>query len=218
VDLVLPPPEIRVLGALIEKETTTPEYYPLTLNALVAACNQKSNRDPVVAYDDETVTAAVHSLSSKGLAARITRSGTRVEKYEQRISERLNLGRRELGVLAVLMLRGPQTPGELHARAARMHEFTDIAEVEATLERMMEWQPEPLVARLPRAPGTREARYAHLLGGPPDLTAAAAAEPPRAAAASRDDEIAGLAARLERLEQQVQALSDEFARFRKQFE
>jgi uncharacterized protein YceH (UPF0502 family) len=215
VDLIPDPVEVRVLGALIEKEITTPEYYPLTLNALVAACNQKSNREPVVGYDEDTVVAAMHSLASKGLAARICRADSRVEKYEQRISERLNLGRRELALLDVLMLRGPQTTGELHARSSRLHEFTDIAEIEATLDRMMEWQPDPLVVRLPRVSGTREPRYAHLLSGPVDMAALSEARP---APVPREDELGALRAEIARLDEELRALRDEFARFRRQFE
>src|SRR5215208_2971021 len=124
--LVLDPVEIRVLGSLIEKESTTPEYYPLTLNAVLLACNQKSNREPVVNYEEDTVSEALGSLESKGLVESVTPSGSRVEKFEQRLTAYLNLGRRELALLDVMMLRGPQTVGELHTRTSRMHDFTDI--------------------------------------------------------------------------------------------
>src|SRR5438270_10163847 len=160
VDFTLSPVETRVLGALIEKESTTPEYYPLSLNALVNACNQKSNRQPVVNYDEDTVMGAIESLRARKYCAVII-GGGRVHKYAQRFSETLNMGRRELALLCTLMLRGPQTLGELRDRSERMHNFADLSEVESCLERMPEW-----VTRLPRQPGQKEARYAHLLSGP----------------------------------------------------
>src|SRR5450432_4185090 len=171
----LHPVEIRVLGSLLEKEVTTPEYYPLTLNALVSACNQKSSRDPVVNYEEEPVQQALALLRHKGLAVRISGAGHRVEKYAHSLGERLNLGRRESAVLCVLMLRGPQTAGELRGRTERMHEFTEIADVEHCLESLVERTPEPLVAAMPRG------RWCHLLGGVPDLTQQA----PHEAAVSR---------------------------------
>lgn len=162
--------EARVLGCLIEKEATTPEYYPLSLNALVNACNQKSNRDPVVSYDDSTVEDAIERLRAKQLAFLITGSG-RVTKYSQRISETFNLGRRELAVLGVLLLRGPQTLGEIKDRAERMHAFGDLSETERVLEKLAEWSTGALVTKLPRQPGQKEARYAHLLSGEPVVEA-----------------------------------------------
>src|SRR5712692_8441426 len=144
-DLVLHPVEARVLGSLLEKEITTPEYYPLTLNALVNACNQKSNRDPLVSYDEDTVKRALESLRMKGLVLEITGGGNRVPKHGQRFSEALNLGRRELAILCELMLRGPQTSGELRSRTERLHEFTDLTEVESCLKGLMERDPNPLV-------------------------------------------------------------------------
>src|ERR1700681_1468759 len=166
-ELVLTPVEVRVICSLLEKEVTTPEYYPLSLNALVNACNQKSNRDPVVDYDSDTVEQALQSLRDKVLLLAITGAGSRVQKYAHRISEKLNLGRRELAILCELMLRGPQTLGELRTRAERMHPFGDLAEVESVLDRMPE-----LVTKLPRRPGEKEARYAHLLSGEPAISAA----------------------------------------------
>ncbi len=167
-DLALDFDEVRVLGALLEKEVTTPEYYPLSVNALLNACNQKSNRDPVVHFDEETVERVLYTLRDKGLLLNITGAGSRVPKYGHRLSEKLNLGRRELAILCELMLRGPQTLGELRTRAERMHRFDDISEVETVLDRMPE-----LVTKLPRRPGEKEARYAHLLSGAPDVAAAA---------------------------------------------
>jgi uncharacterized protein YceH (UPF0502 family) len=167
--------EVRVLGAMIEKEGTTPEYYPLTLNALVNACNQKSNRYPVVEYDDRDVKDALDRLRHKRMAVAISGSG-RVEKYGQRISETLNLGRRELAVLCVLLLRGPQTLGEVKDRTERMYSFSDLEETERVLDKLAEWPEIPLAKRLSKQPGQKEARYAHLLSGEPaaDLDAGSA--------------------------------------------
>src|SRR5271163_4541859 len=154
-ELLLHPVEVRVLGALLEKEITTPEYYPLSLNALVNACNQKSNRDPMVNFDPTQVEQALLLLREKGLLVTTTGAGSRVPKYGHRIAEKLNLGRRELAVLCELMLRGPQTAGELRTRGERMHPFDDLAEVLSVIER----QPE-LIVKLPRRPGEKEVRYA----------------------------------------------------------
>src|SRR5579872_6195939 len=177
-DLVLHPVEVRVLGALMEKEITTPEYYPLSLNALVNACNQKSNRDPVVAYDDDSAERALDSLRARGLALRITGAGSRVPKHGHRLAEQLNLGRREIAILCELMLRGPQTVGELRGRAERMHRFDDLEEVESIVQRLMDASPESLVARLERRPGEKEVRYVHLLSGPPATPSPAIPERP----------------------------------------
>jgi len=170
---LLDPVEVRVLGALIEKEATTPEYYPLSLNALVNACNQKSNRDPVVDYDEDTVQDALDRLREKKLALMITGSG-RVNKHAQRISETLNLGRRELAVLCMLLLRGPQTLGELKDRSERMFSFADLSETESVLDKLADWPSGPLAKKLSRQLGQKEARYAHLLSGEPAPEAGAA--------------------------------------------
>jgi uncharacterized protein YceH (UPF0502 family) len=204
--------EVRVLGALMEKEITTPEYYPLSLNALVNACNQKSNREPVVAYDEPTVDSALADLRARGLAVRISGHDMRVPKHQHRLSESFNLGRREAAVLCVLMLRGPQTVGELRGRTERLYEFDDLAAVEACLTRLMEWQPDPLAITLPRQAGFKETRFAHLLSGEPRLQAAAPAP------VLRDDPVARLQTSVENLEQQVAELQRQFAEFRKQFE
>src|SRR3984957_4497123 len=153
--------EARVLGALLEKEITTPDYYPLSTNALVNACNQKSNREPVVSYDEDAVEEALHSLRAKGLANRVTGDG-RVAKHEQRFTEKFNLGRREAAVMCLLMLRGPQTVGELRGRSERLYTFDDLEAVESTLARLAEME---FVKKLPRLPGSREARWGHLLCG-----------------------------------------------------
>ncbi|HXP84475.1 MAG TPA: DUF480 domain-containing protein [Bryobacteraceae bacterium] len=199
--------EVRVLGSLLEKESTTPEYYPLTVNALVNACNQKSSRDPIVQYDDATVEAALDTLRQKGLVLKISGAGHRVEKYAHRLGETLNLGRRELALLCVLMLRGAQTVGELRGRTERMHAFEDLDEVERLLEHLATREPEPLVARAARG------RWAHLLSGEfvedaaPE-TAAIPALPPRP----------DLEARMEALEHEVEQLKQQWESFRRQFE
>ena len=213
-DFDLDPAEVRVLGALIEKEMATPEYYPLTLNALVNACNQKSNRDPVVAYDDDTVEGALERLRARGLAAIITGAGFRTAKHRELLSESLNLGRRELALLCELMIRGEQTVGELHGRCARLHEFTDAEEVEACLQRLIERDPAPLAAKAPRRPGTKEPRYAHLLAGPPALEPEAAVEQPR----PREDRLTALEAEVAALRSEVAEIRERFAAFRRQFE
>ncbi len=160
-DNPLDPVELRVLGALIEKESTTPEYYPMSLNSLVAACNQKTNRWPVTEYTDDDVTVGLDGLKARGYAAAITGAG-RVTKFAERFTEKLNLGRRETAVLCVLMLRGPQTVGEIKGRTERMYGFADLDETETVLQKMMD----TLIQKLPHAPGTKEPRYAQTLGGP----------------------------------------------------
>src|SRR5487761_478251 len=163
-DILLSDVETRVLGSLVEKELTTPEYYPLSLNALVNACNQKSNRDPVMSLEEEDVREALRALDKKGLAGPADNMVSRVSKYEHRLQEAYNFTRHEIAILSELLLRGPQTPGELRSRADRMHKFDDLGIVQSTLQRLMKREP-PLVKMLPRQPGTKEARYAHLLSG-----------------------------------------------------
>jgi uncharacterized protein YceH (UPF0502 family) len=212
-DFVLDPVETRVLGSLMEKETTTPEYYPLSLNALVNACNQKSNRDPAVSYDDDTVLDAIERLKTKGLALTITGAGSRVPKYAHRLSEKLNLGRREAAILCELMLRGPQTTGELRNHADRMHKFDDLEEVEAVLDRMGE-----LVTKLPRRPGEKEQRYAHMLSGAAPQAAAVEEASEAAHPGPRGDRISALESEVGQLRAEFKELKNQFAQFRKQFE
>lgn len=161
----LTPVEARVLGCLIEKDLTTPEYYPLSLNALMNACNQKSSREPVVSYSEPTVDEASQSLRAKGLV--LVHSGSRAVKYSHRLSEKFNFGRRELPLLGVLLLRGPQTLGELRTRTERMHDFSDLEEVERVLQQLAERGDGAIVKRLPAQPGMKEQRWAHLLCGEP---------------------------------------------------
>jgi uncharacterized protein len=185
--------EIRVLGCMIEKQRTTPDVYPLTLNALRAACNQTTNRDPVVSYDEQAIRAAVHRLVQRDWARFASGEGSRAVKYRHLLDEALDVGDRELAVLSVLMLRGAQTPGELKARAGRMQSFESLAELHETLDDLVRRE---LVARLPRRPGQKEERYVQLLGGD-DGVPVAEREP-----GTGDD----VEARLSRLEEEVASL------------
>lgn len=203
--------EVRVLGALLEKEITTPDYYPLSLNALVNACNQKSNREPVVSYDEDTVEQALEGLRAKGLAVRITGGDSRVPKHGQRFTEKLNLGRREAALLCVLMLRGPQTIGELRGRTERLYAFEDLESIESTLNHLAE---QGLAAKLPRQAGSREPRYAQLLAGEVEVAEQQAAPAPAAAAGRGPDQAERIAA----LESEVAELRRQFDEFRKRFE
>jgi uncharacterized protein len=201
----LSPVETRILGSLVEKETTTPEYYPLSLNALVAACNQKNNREPIMQLTEDEVRPALHRLQDQGLAAAIHDS--RVTKYEHHLQEVFNLTRGESAVLCVLLLRGPQTPGELRGRTERMHRFEELSVVLAVLEKLAQHDP-ALVMALPRQPGSREIRYAHLLSGQPDLSALASSAEAVSPRGSAD------ADRLTQLESEVAALREEIAELR----
>jgi hypothetical protein len=210
-DLLLDAAEARVLGALMEKEVTTPDYYPLSLNALVNACNQRSNREPVVSYDEETVEAALEGLRTKGATIRIS-GESRVAKHGQRFTEKYNLGRREAALMCVLLLRGPQTPGELRGRTERMYQFDDLEAVENTLAHLAELG---FVRKLARQSGSREARWAHLLCGEVDDSAglSESAAPAEVAAVS-----GGLADRVHALEDELAQLRREFDDFRRRFE
>jgi uncharacterized protein YceH (UPF0502 family) len=207
-DWQLDPVEARVLGSLMEKEVATPEYYPLSLNALVNACNQKSNREPVVAYDEDTVEMALESLRVKGLALRSTGRDSRVPKHGQRFTEAYNLGRREGALMCVLLLRGPQTPGELRGRTERLYAFDDLEAVESTLHRLAEIG---FVKQLPRQPGYKEQRWAHLLSGDVEVAEAAAAVQATERGPNDRDRIA-------RLETELAELRRDFDDFRRRFE
>ncbi len=207
--------EARVLGSLMEKEITTPDYYPLSLNALINACNQKSNRHPVMEFDEEAARDALAGLEAKGLAGPARGADSRVTKYEHRLAEVFNFDRRESAVICVLLLRGPQTPGELRGRTERMYRFEELAAVEATLNRLSEREP-PLVKKLPRQPGTKESRYAHLLCG--DVAAAEPEENTAEAPAAGEERLAHLENEVASLRSEVNELKQQLADFRKQFE
>ena len=209
--------EARVLGALVEKEITTSEYYPLSLNALVNACNQKSNRDPEMQLDESAVRSALRTLDDKGLA-RSAATDSRVAKYEHQLQEAYNFTRPEIAVLCELLLRGPQTPGELRSRASRLHSFEDLSVVHSTLQRLMHREP-PLVALLSRQPGTKEARYAQLFTGE-SVESAPLPAPSNAATTSlpQDDHTARMEEEIAALKQELIELKSQFAAFRKQFE
>jgi uncharacterized protein YceH (UPF0502 family) len=175
--VVLTAVEARVLGALVEKEITTPDYYPLSLNALVNACNQRSNREPVMNVSEDDVRRALNNLQDKDLAGHARSSDGRVAKYEHWLGEAFNFSRAEVALLCVLLLRGPQTPGELRGRTERLHRFDEISDVHSGLQKLIDRDPS-LVAVLPRQPGTKESRYAHLLSGPVETIAMPAIEAP----------------------------------------
>jgi uncharacterized protein YceH (UPF0502 family) len=217
-DILLSDVETRVLGSLVEKELTTPEYYPLSLNALVNACNQKSNRDPVMSLEEAEVREALRTLDKKGLAGPADNMLSRVSKYEHRLQEAYNFTRHEIAVLSELLLRGPQTPGELRSRADRMHKFDDLGIVHSTLHKLMNREP-PLVKVLPRQPGTKEVRYAHLMSGDVEvpLSDSAAGVAPTSSASSIE-RIARLEDQVEKLQSEFADLKQQFAAFRKQFE
>ncbi len=202
--------EVRVLGSLLEKEVTTPENYPLSLNALVNACNQRSNRDPVVDYDEQTVRDALEGLRAKRLAFVI--EGSRVTKYSQRLSETLNMGRREAAVLCTLLLRGPQTLGEIKDRSERMFAFTDLDETQRALDRLSDWPAGPLAKKLERQPGQKEARYAHLLSGEPETSAAANVD-----GAPRGNRVSELEMEVRELRSEIDELKARFDRFEAQW-
>ncbi|HEY0021751.1 MAG TPA: YceH family protein [Longimicrobium sp.] len=214
--------EVRILGSLLEKEVTTPDNYPLSLNALLAACNQTTNREPVMRLDEDALVPATVALRRRGLLRQIQRAGSRVTKFEHRLDEELRLVRPELAVLGVLMLRGPQTPGELYARTERLHPFADLADLENLLDSLIAREPEPLVARLARRPGQKEVRYAHLLAGEPAQAEGSAAEEERPVSTRRagpeDDRVAALERTVEELRAEVAALRADLDAFRSQFQ
>jgi hypothetical protein len=206
--------EARILGALIEKEVTTPEYYPMSLNALINACNQRSNREPVMDLDEEAVRQGLHGLEDMRLAGRARHADGRVTKYEHWLGEAFNFSRAESALLCVLLLRGPQTPGELRGRTERLHRFDEISDVLTGLQKLMEREP-PLATVLPRQPGTKEVRYAHLLSGAVETIPHAAAEPayarretgqPTTLDAGQEERIAQLESTVTELRQEIAAL------------
>jgi uncharacterized protein YceH (UPF0502 family) len=217
--LHLTPIETRVLGSLIEKDITTPDYYPLSLNALVNACNQKNNRNPVMALDEASVRDALAALQEKRLAGPAGGADSRVAKFEHRLQEIFNFDRREIALICVLLLRGPQTPGELRGRTDRMYHFEALDDVVSTLDRLAQRDP-PLTCVLPRQPSTKESRYMHLFSGEP----AVAPESPPAfdacapSSAPSSDRLTQLEQEVARLRQELSEVQEQLAAFRKQFE
>ena len=216
--------EARVLGALLEKEITTPDYYPLSLNALINACNQKSNRDPVMNLDENSVLSALRALDDNSLARSVSAAESRVTKYEHRLQEAFNFDRREAAIFCELLLRGPQTPGELRSRAERMHHFDDLGEVHSALQRLMNREPS-LVKVLTRQPGTKESRYIHLLSGDAEPVSAPAERPAptirpgqNTEAGTSGDKLSHLQSEVDELRRDIADLKQQFAAFRKQFE
>ena len=214
--LELSPIETRVLGALLEKERTTPEYYPLSLNGLVVACNQTTNRDPIVSYDDRTVEQGLDRLREKKLAMLVHTAGARVPKYRHTLLDTYNLDAREVALLCVLMLRGPQTPGELRSRTERMCGPMTLPEIEKCLEELTSGGG-PLVRVIPARAGQKEKRYVQLLSGEPDLESLTSAPAPALGSASDKTRIETLEAELDALKSEFRALREELADFKKLF-
>jgi hypothetical protein len=211
--------EARVLGALIEKDITTPDYYPLSLNALVNACNQKNNRDPVMTLDEEPVRHALATLQEKRMAGPASGADSRVTKFEHRLQEVFNFDRREIAVVCVLLLRGPQTPGELRSRTDRMYRFEALEDVISTLDRLAQRDP-PLARVLPRQPGTKETRYTHLFSGEPeiDTTYTSVERVPSPGTTGAADRLTQLEEEVARLRQELTEVQQQLIAFRKQFE
>jgi uncharacterized protein YceH (UPF0502 family) len=223
VSTILSEIEIRVLGALVEKQVTTPEDYPLTLNALTLACNQKNNRQPVTAYTEDQVSRAVETLREKNLSYVFYGSTSRVPKYKHVMPEVMRLSHAQTAVMCALMLRGPQTPGELRSHAGRLHEFASLEEIEETLQSLISREDDAMVARLPRQVGQKEVRFTHLLSGELDLEALAveaerAANVAAAPRRSSSDQVTRLEEKVEALTAEVEKLKTQFEEFKKQFE
>jgi uncharacterized protein YceH (UPF0502 family) len=216
----LTPIELRVLGSLIEKQITTPEYYPLTLNSLTAACNQKNNRNPVTSFAESEVEEALYSLREKNLAYVFHGSTSRVPKYKHVAPEVLHLSPPEVAAMCVLMLSGPQTVGEIRTRGSRLYQFNGMEEVEETLRSLSDRDGEPLVMKLPRQSGQKDARFVQLLSGEPDVEQMSESAPSERASRrpNESDRLANLEEELQELRQQIENLSSQFAEFRKQFE
>ncbi len=206
--ILITPVEARVLGSLVEKESSTPEYYPLSLNALVNACNQKNNREPVMHLEEGEVRDALRGLEDQRLAGPARGADSRVTKYEHHLQEVFNFTRGETAVICELLLRGPQTPGELRNRAERLHHFEEISEILSVLQRLTEREP-ALVTALPRQPGSREVRYTHLLCGEPAMPTASPVEP--ASGSSAYDRLTQLESEVAQLRQEINQMREQLA-------
>ncbi len=213
--------EVRVLGSLVEKQITTPEYYPLTLNALIQACNQKNNRSPVTTLDEAAVSQALESLRAKNLVYVFYGSTSRVAKYKHMMGEIFDLSGQELAVMCVLMLRGPQTVGELRGRTERLYDFSGLGEVEETLNALVAKETQPLAVKLSRQPGQKEVRYAHLLAGEVSIEYQLERESSESESAvnpTKQDRLTGLTQEVEALRSEMKNLRQEFEDFKKQFD
>ena len=219
-DIMLNSIEARILGCMIEKQITTPDYYPLSLNALTNACNQKSNRDPVVSFDETVVVRGLDTLQDKGLSEKLYKADSRVPKYKNNFDKNLNLSRRDVAVLCELMLRGPQTLGELRSRGERMYKFKNIHEVEEVLAGLISRDP-PMVTRLPRQAGRKESRYMHLLSGEPEVSETepeATEESARQEVRAENERIASLEEELSKLRKDFDTFINEYKSFKSQFD
>ena len=213
--------EVRVLGSLIEKQLTTPDYYPLTLNSLTTACNQKNNRDPVTTFNETTVVRALDLLREKKLVSTVTGTGIRVQKYKHNLDEVFSLNRQETTLLCLLMLRGPQTIGELRGRSGPMYQFPTAEEAETVLAGLVGRENQPLVQKLPRMTGQKETRYIHMLAGAPNLTESDLAPPPEPArlqVITENERIEKLEELVSTLRTEIDNLQQKFSEFKKQFE
>ena len=221
VDIRLTETEVRILGALMEKQISTPDYYPMTLNGLTNACNQKSSRDPVVSFDENTVLTGLNILRDKKLAYVFHGSDSRVPKYGHIFDKFFDLTPPEIAAMCVLMLRGPQTPGEVRSRTTSLYSFSDLTEVEETLRSLETKEPDPLIIRLPRQPGTKESRYVHLLCGKPEfdeIEIAPRTESARVRVSADTERMAKLEEEVKTLREEIAELKQQFSDFRKQFE
>ncbi len=219
-NIVLNDIEVRILGCLIEKENTTPDYYPLTLNSLVNACNQKSNRNPVVSYEETSVVRGLDSLQRKGLSEKIYKADSRVPKYQHLFMKKFNLSHSEVVVLCSLMLRGPQTTGEIRIRSERIYKFKDLKEVEEVLNGLM-YKEQPMLVKLPRQVGRKESRYMHLFSGEPDIEEyerPISEESATLQVRAENERITKLENELASLQEEFNNLKQQFIDFKSQFE
>jgi uncharacterized protein len=210
--------ETRVLASLVEKQATTPEYYPLTLHALTVACNQKNNRNPVTSFSEEQIAQAIESLREKNLTYVYYGSTSRVPKYKHVMPEVMHLNLQEMALMCALMLRGPQTPGELRSNASRLYEFSGLEEIEETLNALISHDSEPLVVRLPRQQGQKEVRFAHLLSGEVTIEAVPEQFVARRSTFPQSDRVGKLEEDMTALKRQMEDLTRQFDEFKKQFE
>jgi uncharacterized protein len=217
-EIDLSPVEARVVGALMEKERATPQNYPLTLNATLSACRQKSNRDPVMDLEEITVFRALEQLMAKGVVQRLISDDARVPKYRQTFTDKMGLDHAEAAAACVLLLRGPQTPGEIRGRTERLHKFDDLNETLETVQRLLNREPEPYIQQLPRQPGTKESRYAHLFSGEVEVEAVEVTEQVAVTVQAENERMDELDTEVRALRAEVEAMKVQFEAFRKQFE